>query len=105
MTQEIEAGAATLSEAPTARRTGDLLRDFAPGIPGEPVMVPRPDSVSEDDGWILTVVYHGSEHRSALYILDARDLSTVCVAELPHHVPPGFHGTFVPSAACPPGWN
>ncbi len=81
------------------------LRDFAPGIPGEPVMVPRPDSVSEDDGWILTVVYHGSEHRSALYILDARDLSTVCVAELPHHVPPGFHGTFVPSSHCPPGWN
>ncbi|GAA2113484.1 ABC transporter permease [Nocardioides bigeumensis] len=29
MTQEIEAGAATLSEAPTARRAGDLLRDIA----------------------------------------------------------------------------
>ncbi len=87
-------------------QTGDMrLRDFAPGIPGEPVMVPRPDATSEDDGWILTVVYHGSEHRSALYILDARDLSTVCVAELPHHIPPGFHGNFVPSQHCPPGWH
>ena len=81
------------------------LRDFAPGIPGEPVMVPRPGGSVEDDGWILTVVYHGSEHRSSLYILDARDLSTVCVAELPHHIPPGFHGNWVSSALCPPGWN
>ena len=82
-----------------------LLRDFAPGIPGEPVMVPRPGSSDETDGWILTVVYHGSAHRSALYILDARDLSTVCVAELPHHIPPGFHGNWVSSPDCPPGWS
>jgi all-trans-8'-apo-beta-carotenal 15,15'-oxygenase len=85
--------------------TETKLRDFAPGIPGEPVMVPRPDSAEEDDGWLLTVVYHGREHHSSLYILDARDLSTVCIADLPHHTPPGFHGNFVSSAECPPGWN
>ena len=50
-------------------QTGDMqLRDFAPGNSGEPVMVPRPSARDEDDGWLLTVVYHGSEHRSALYV-------------------------------------
>jgi carotenoid cleavage dioxygenase-like enzyme len=88
------------------------VRDFSqgpwPGLPGEPIMVPRPDARDEDDGYLLTIVYHrqlsGQRHRSALHILDARDLSTVCVASLPHHVPPGFHGSFVPADACPPGW-
>ncbi|HMU40201.1 MAG TPA: carotenoid oxygenase family protein [Pseudomonadota bacterium] len=81
-----------------------VLRDFSPCIPGEPVMVPRATPFAEDDGYLLTVVYQGREHRSALYVLSARDLSTVCVADLPHHLPPGFHGNFVPSSACPPGW-
>ena len=89
-------------------QTGELVqRQFAPWLPGEPVMVPKagagPDA-AEDDGYLLTVVYHGQSHRSALHVLDARSLDTLCVAQLPHHVPPGFHGNFVPAAECPPGW-
>lgn len=106
----------------THQRT-TLCRDFfdeqAPCLPSEPIMVPRASAADESDGYLLTVVYQGfgesgsdgarepalpRRHRSALYILDARDLSTVCVAQLPHHVPPSFHGCFVPGAACPPGW-
>lgn len=97
-------------------QTGQTLRrEFAPWLPGEPVMVPRvpidgrgpaaADGAAEDDGYILTVVYHGQTHRSALHVLDARTLATVCVAQLPHHTPPGFHGNFVPAADCPPGWT
>jgi all-trans-8'-apo-beta-carotenal 15,15'-oxygenase len=88
-------------------KTGQILeRPFAPWLPGEPVFVPRPgaDPADEGDGYLLTVIYHGQGHCSALHILDARSLDTVCVAQLPHHTPPGFHGNFVPAADCPPGW-
>lgn len=89
-------------------QTGELVqRQFSPWLPGEAVMVPKSSLVSdgaEDDGYLLSVLYHGQTHRSALHILDARSLQTLCVAQLPHHVPPGFHGNFVPAADCPPGW-
>jgi all-trans-8'-apo-beta-carotenal 15,15'-oxygenase len=65
------------------------LRDFSPDIPGEPLFVPPRH--------VLTLVYRAREHRSDLYVLDAGDLSTVARLELPHHVPPGFHGTWVPA--------
>ncbi len=63
---------------------------------GEPIFVPSPGRTSEDDGWLLSLIYDVAEHRSRLYVLDARDLETgaVAIAHLPHHVPYGFHGTF-----------
>jgi all-trans-8'-apo-beta-carotenal 15,15'-oxygenase len=68
---------------------------------GEPIFVPRPQRKDEDDGWLLALVYDGAEHRSRLYILDARDVQgePLAVAHLPHHVPYGFHGTFTPRVA------
>jgi all-trans-8'-apo-beta-carotenal 15,15'-oxygenase len=71
----------------------DLGKGF--GV-GEPIFVPRPGARREDDGWLLSLVYHEAEHRSRLYVLDARDLESepLAVAHLPHHVPYGFHGTF-----------
>lgn len=95
--------------------TGETLcRDFSPGLVSEPIFAPRLPAATgspsdaghaETDGYILSVVYRDSDDRSALYVLDARDLSTVCVALLPHHVPPGFHGNFIAAADCPPGWQ
>lgn len=63
---------------------------------GEPIFVPRPGRAHEDDGWLLSLVYDGAEHRSRLYVLDARDVEDgpVALAHLPHHVPYGFHGMF-----------
>ena len=78
---------------------------FAPRLPVATGGTPSDGQPLETDGYILSVIYRQSDHRSALYILDARDLSTVCVALLPHHVPPGFHGNFVEAADCPPGWQ
>jgi all-trans-8'-apo-beta-carotenal 15,15'-oxygenase len=70
-------------------------RDFAPDLPGEPLFVPYGGDPQR--GLVLTLVYRAREHRSDLYLLDADDLRTVCRLELPHHVPPGFHGTWVPA--------
>lgn len=66
---------------------------------GEALFVPNPNGTAEDDGWVTTLAYVPNEHRSDLFILDARTLATVCRLRLPHHVPPGFHGTWAPGLA------
>jgi all-trans-8'-apo-beta-carotenal 15,15'-oxygenase len=93
--------------------TGDRqLWSAAPsGYVGEPVFVPRGNrakagspsspillSNNEDDGWLLVLVFDGRRGRSALVILDARDLNRGAVARLhlKHHVPYGLHGSFTP---------
>jgi all-trans-8'-apo-beta-carotenal 15,15'-oxygenase len=72
-------------------------------VAGEPIFVPSAPDSSEDDGWLLSVVYSAQEHRSRLVILDARDVESepVAVAHLRHHVPLGFHGTFTTRVAVP----
>jgi beta,beta-carotene 9',10'-dioxygenase len=63
--------------------------------PGEPVFVQSPGSTGEDDGLILSVVLNSSTATSFLLILDARDFHEIAVAQVPHHIPFGFHGRFV----------
>lgn len=65
-------------------------------IPGEPIYVPRNQNAAEDDGWLVGSVYLHSEHRSAVYVLDASDMERepVVIGRLPHHSFPGFHGSF-----------
>ncbi|MEV0296702.1 carotenoid oxygenase family protein [Nocardia sp. NPDC050710] len=79
-------------------RTGQTwLHEFADGdFPGEPVFVPRTATAGEDDGWLLVVNYDRARHRTAVVILDARDIEAapVGIATLPHHFMPGFHGMF-----------
>lgn len=70
------------------------VRDFHPDLPGEPVPV-RADGAD----WLLVQVYRAEAHRSELLVLDAEDLSTVASMELPHSLPPGFHGSWVAASA------
>ena len=70
-------------------------QDFYPHLPGEPLLVPRPGSTAEDDGWLLTMLFDTEEKVNKLLILDAADLSTVGELRLPHAQPIGFHGTWV----------
>jgi carotenoid cleavage dioxygenase-like enzyme len=65
--------------------------------PGEPVFVARPDGTDEDDGVLLSVVLDGRRETSFLLVLDARDLSELARAEVPHHIPFSFHGRFAAS--------
>jgi carotenoid cleavage dioxygenase len=61
---------------------------------GEGVFVPATETAAEDEGWVLTVVYHPLEDRSDLVILDATDFGgePVATVALPQRVPFGFHG-------------
>ncbi|MGO9487593.1 MAG: carotenoid oxygenase family protein [Solirubrobacteraceae bacterium] len=64
---------------------------------GEPVFVPAPDGAGEDSGVLLSIVLDGQAGRSFLLVLDAADLGELARAEVPHHIPFGFHGQFASS--------
>jgi beta,beta-carotene 9',10'-dioxygenase len=61
---------------------------------GEPVFVPRPGGVDEDDGVVLSVVLDADAGSSFLLMLDASTFEEIARAQAPHHVPFGFHGQF-----------
>jgi beta,beta-carotene 9',10'-dioxygenase len=63
-------------------------------FPGEPVFVAAPDAEGEDEGVLLSVVLDGRAGNSFLLVLDAHTLNELARAEVPHHIPFGFHGQF-----------
>jgi carotenoid cleavage dioxygenase-like enzyme len=65
--------------------------------PGEPVFVAAPDAREENDGVILSVVLDARKRNSCLLILDAAAFQEIARAEVPQHVPFGFHGQFLSS--------
>ncbi|XP_075183465.1 LOW QUALITY PROTEIN: carotenoid-cleaving dioxygenase, mitochondrial-like [Anomaloglossus baeobatrachus] len=68
--------------------------------PSEPVFVPSPDSVEEDDGVLLSAVVTPHQDRNIfLLILDAKNFTEMARAEAPVQSPYGFHGVFVPHRA------
>jgi carotenoid cleavage dioxygenase len=81
--------------------TGDARSvDLGPGrLGGEWVMVPRDGGSSQDDGWLLSLVYDQAEDRSDLVVLaaDDPDGGAVATVQLPARVPLGFHGNWVPT--------
>jgi carotenoid cleavage dioxygenase-like enzyme len=62
--------------------------------PGEPVFVPRSGGEAEDDGVALSVVFDAERERSFLLVLDAGTFAERARAEVPHHIPFGFHGQY-----------
>jgi carotenoid cleavage dioxygenase-like enzyme len=64
-------------------------------FPGEPVFVPAPGAVSEDDGVVLCLVLNTAVRSSFLLVLNAKDLSEVARAQLDTAIPYGLHGQFL----------
>jgi carotenoid cleavage dioxygenase-like enzyme len=63
-------------------------------FPGEPVFVAAPEAEHEDEGVLLSIVLDGRRGNSFLLVLDAGSLEELARAEVPHHIPFGFHGQF-----------
>ena len=77
------------------------IHDFGPDRhPGEFVFVPAHPQASEDEGWVIGLVIDAAAETTDLVILDARNFEGAPQASihLPHRVPPGFHGNWVPGA-------
>jgi carotenoid cleavage dioxygenase-like enzyme len=66
---------------------------------GEPVFVAAPSADNsagraEDAGVVLSVVLNAAQGTSFLLVLDAQSFAEIGRAEVPHHIPFGFHGQF-----------
>ncbi len=76
-------------------------QDFNGGMASELTFVPRPNSSSEDDGWLMGYVFQPQRRQSRFVILDARNfeadpLASVWIAD--QHIPIGTHGGYFPEA-------
>lgn len=77
----------TLTDSVTVRSLDDLTF-------GEPVFVPNPEAVDEDDGVLLTVGTSARTPGSELTIWNARTLEILARITVPIAIPLGFHGGF-----------
>ena len=68
--------------------------------PGEFVFVPASADAAEDEGWLIGLVIDLAGETTELVILDAQDFEgePVALVQLPHRIPPGFHGNWVAAA-------
>jgi carotenoid cleavage oxygenase len=79
-------------------RGGTMSRLFgADKSLGEFLFQPSSPDAAEDEGVLMGYVYDRPSDRSELAILDAQTLEGIASIKLPHRVPAGFHGNWVPS--------
>jgi len=76
---------------------GELLGLGEGRYPGEPRFVPHPEGGPEDRGWLLSHVYDAATHRTFLAVVDARSMQVEAELWFDHHVPPRFHGDWLPA--------
>ena len=63
----------------------------------EPVFIPSLNAKSEDEGYLMSLVYDRSNNKSNLQIFNAQGLKDGAIAKvmLPQRVPYGFHGNWI----------
>ena len=83
-------------------QTGAIRHAYQPGtVCSEPVVVPRAGPAghlnrSEDDGYLVYLRFAASSCTTELIVADAADLRTLARLRLPHNIPLGFHGLWLP---------
>lgn len=62
----------------------------------EHVVVPRPGSAKEGDGWLVGCAFNARTAKTEVQVFDALNLAAgpLAVAKLPYGIPLGFHGHF-----------
>ena len=75
-----------------------ITRDFsATTYASEFAFVPAHPDATEDDGVLMGFTHDTNTDRSDLLLLDAGTLETAATIHLPHRVPGGFHGDWLPT--------
>ena len=93
-------GVSTLIKQDLDAKTNEAYA-YGPGRFGmEAVFVPRAPDSAEDDGWLMTYVSDMTTRTSEVVILHAQDLNAgpVATIHIPHRVPIGFHGNWIPDS-------
>jgi carotenoid cleavage dioxygenase-like enzyme len=81
-------------------RSGAAQRWQADGCyPGEPVFIAAPESKSDDDGVLLSIVLDTSANNAFLLVLDAATLTEIGRATVPQALVFGFHSQFLPTTS------
>jgi len=95
---ELSIGATTLYKHDLAQSTTETHDFGANRYPGEFVFVARSDDAKEDEGWLVGFVVDLNDEHSELVILNAEKFTDHPTAKIhiPHRIPPGFHGNWVP---------
>ncbi|XP_077990568.1 beta,beta-carotene 15,15'-dioxygenase-like [Glandiceps talaboti] len=65
-------------------------------IPGEPIFVPSPDAVDEDDGVIIANVLDANVGKGMIVVLDGKTFKELGRALSPEGMPFGLHSKFIP---------
>lgn len=76
------------------------IHDFGPGrVAGEFVFVPAANATAEDHGWMMGYVINTADETTDLVILNAQDFEgePQALIHIPHRIPPGFHGNWLPA--------
>ncbi|WP_085811160.1 carotenoid oxygenase family protein [Sphingomonas sp. TZW2008] len=91
-------GATRLYKHDLAAGTREVHEFGAGRYPGEFVFVPAHAGAGEDEGWLIGLVVDLPNETTDLAIIDARDFVGAPVASIriPHRIPPGFHGNWLP---------
>ena len=63
-------------------------------MPNEPIFVPNPNGMEEDDGVLLSQVYDTQKEKTFLAIIDAKTMKLISAIYAPIRVPFRFHGQF-----------
>ena len=53
--------------------------------PGEMYFIPNPESVEEDDGVLITLVFDGIREQSYVMLLDGKTFEEINISYLPHN--------------------
>ena len=63
----------------------------------EPIFIPSSNAQSEDEGYLMSLIYDRSDNKSNLQIFNAQGLTDGPIAKimLPQRVPYGFHGNWI----------
>jgi carotenoid cleavage dioxygenase-like enzyme len=65
-------------------------------FPSEPIFVPNPKGISEDDGVVLIQVYDGTRKETGLMVLSGPTMEVLATVWSGHCSPMDFHGGWIP---------
>lgn len=78
---------------------GEMVNELAFGdgvVAGEAVFAARDGGTDEEDGYLVTLLHDKTTWQTSLAAYDAKTLERVSMTPMPHPIPAGFHGTWLP---------